>query len=156
MTKAAWVLFCSAIIQFISGCAQMQFNYETPTVSLNSFRILPSEGMGPRFEIGLHVVNPNRSALALQGIAYTVIIEGHRILTGVANDLPVIDGYGEGDILLNATADLFNSINLITNMVKDRRESVAYELDAKLDVGGFRPNIHVEKRGELLFPRIGK
>lgn len=156
MTKAAWVLGCSAMILFISGCAQMQFNYETPTVSLRSFRILPSDGMGPRFEIGLHVVNPNRSSLNLEGISYTVIIEGHRILTGVANDLPVIDGYGEGDVLLNATADLFNSISLVTSMLKDRRESIAYELDAKLDVGGLRPNIHVEKRGQLLLPRAGQ
>lgn len=152
MTKAAWVFGCSAMMLFISSCAQMQFNYETPTVSLNSFRILPSDGMGPRFEIGLHVVNPNRSSLNLEGISYTVIIEGHRILTGVANDLPVIDGYGEGDVLLNATADLFSSISLVTGMLKDRRESIAYELDAKLDVGGFRPNIHVEKRGQLLLP----
>jgi LEA14-like dessication related protein len=90
--------------------------------------------------------------LNLQGIAYTVIIEGHRILTGVANDLPVIDGYGEGDILLNATADLFNSISLITGILKERRDSIAYELEAKLDVGGFRPDIHVEKRGELTLP----
>jgi LEA14-like dessication related protein len=156
MTKAAWVLGCSAMILFISGCAQMQFNYETPTVSLSSFRILPSDGMGPRFEIGLHVVNPNRSSLNLEGISYTVIIEGHRILTGVANDLPVIDGYGEGDILLNASADLFNSISLVTSMLKNRRESIAYELDAKLDVGRLRPNIHVEKRGQLLLPRAGQ
>jgi LEA14-like dessication related protein len=156
MTKAAWGVLYTALTLLICGCAQWQFSYETPAVSLSSFRLLPSEGMGPRFEMGLHVVNPNRSSLKLQGIAYTVIIEGHRILSGVANDLPVIEGYGEGDVLLNATADLLNSISLITGIFKERQDSVAYELVAKLDIGGFRPNILVEKRGEISLSRTGQ
>lgn len=156
MKRAVWVFLCIVAIVLGSGCAAMRLNYEAPTVSLSSFRILPSDGMGPRFEIGLHVVNPNSSSLKIQGISYTVIIEGHRILTGVANDLPVIDGYGEGDVLLHATADLLNSISLITGMLKAPRDTVAYELVAKLDVGGFHPNIYVEKKGDISLPRTGR
>lgn len=156
MIKAKRVFICAAVVVFMSGCAAMQFNYESPTVSLSSFRILPSEGMSPRFEIGLHVINPNHASLKLQGIAYTVIIEGHRILTGVANDLPVIEGYGQGDVFLIASADLFNSISLISGMLKEPRNTVAYELVAKLDVGGFHPYIYVEKKGDLSLPRAGR
>lgn len=156
MIKTTRGFICAAVVVFVCGCAAMPFRYESPTVTLSSFRILPSEEMGPRFEIGLHVVNPNRASLKLQGIAYTVIIEGHRILTGVANDLPVIEGYGQGDVVLIATADLFNSISLISGMLKEPRDTVSYELVAKLDLGGFHPYIYVEKKGDISLPRTGR
>ena len=56
----------------------------------------------PRFEIGLHIINPNRQPLTLTGVAYTISIEGYRIMTGVSNTLPVIEAYGEGEVRLEA------------------------------------------------------
>ena len=85
---------------YLTGCAGLQTDYETPIVSITSFKAIPGEGMVPRFEIGLHIVNPNRSALDLKGIAYTINLEGHNLLTGVSNKLPRIEAYGEGDISL--------------------------------------------------------
>ena len=60
----------------LAACATMSPNYEEPTVSLSSFRALPSEGMTPAFEIGLRIINPNASPLALAGVVYTISIEG--------------------------------------------------------------------------------
>jgi hypothetical protein len=57
---------------------------------VTSFRALPSEGMAPRFLIGLHIINPNREAISLQGITYRVSLEGRKLLNGVANDLPEV------------------------------------------------------------------
>jgi LEA14-like dessication related protein len=156
MIKTAWGLLCTVWVLLVCGCSGMQFHYETPTLSLSSFRILPSDAMGPRFEIGLHIINPNRSSMKIYGVVYTVKIAGHRILTGVANDIPTIDGYGEGDVLLNTAADLFSSISLITNLLQERRDSIAYELEAKLDLGRFRPDVHVEKRGTISLSRSGQ
>ena len=53
----------------LAGCASMQPGYESPSVTVNHFRALPSEGVAPRFEIGLRILNPNRSSLKLHGIA---------------------------------------------------------------------------------------
>lgn len=136
-------------IMMLNGCATLQTDYKTPEVSVTSFRALPSEGVSPRFEIGLHVINPNRSELSINGIVYSVKIEGHKILTGAANDLPVIEGYGEGDVTLQATADLFNSINLIADLMSQPRDTFTYDLDVDLDIGDFLPMIHVEKTGKI-------
>jgi LEA14-like dessication related protein len=131
------------------GCAGLEPGFETPTVGVSSFRILPSTGVAPRFEIGLHIVNPNRTALKLEGLVYSVTLEGHKVLIGVANDLPVIEAYGEGDVVLIATADLLNSIALFATLLQSQQEIFDYELDAKLDIGSFRPRIHVVKKGEI-------
>ncbi|HEY5672329.1 MAG TPA: LEA type 2 family protein [Malonomonas sp.] len=133
----------------LSACATLRPNFEEPSVTVTSFRALPSESIAPRFEIGLHVVNPNRSALKLHGLAYNVELEGHRILTGVSNQLPLIAAYGEGDVLLQASPDLFNTINLFAELMTQPRESFRFKLEAQLDVGWLLPKIRVEKSGEI-------
>ena len=132
------------------GCAGLQTDYESPIVSVTSFNAIPGEGMVPRFKIGLHIVNPNRSALDLKGIAYTINLEGHNLLTGVSNKLPRLEAYGEGDILLTASVDFFNSIGFFADLAKNKnRKTFSYSLDAKLDVGILHPIIRVSKKGDI-------
>ena len=149
MTNKISLLIYIFIILLAAGCATLQNDYEEPSVVITDFRSIPSGGIAPRFEIGLHIINPNRTALNLKGISYTVKFEGHKVLTGVSNKLPVIDAYGEGDVKLAATADLFGSISLLTDMIQRQRNEFRYVLDVKMDTGGLRPNIHVRKEGNI-------
>ena len=74
---------------FLCGCAgKMSPGFEPPVVSLRTFKMLPQESVSPRFEIGLHIINPNRDSLNFDGIYYTVDIEGYKLLSGVSNTLP--------------------------------------------------------------------
>ena len=75
-----------------SGCATLSPSFEDPTVTVSSFRVLPSDSISPKFEIGLHIVNPNNVPLELEGVAYTASIEGNQVLAGASNELPVIPG----------------------------------------------------------------
>jgi hypothetical protein len=149
MTKLTGYIIGLAACLLLFGCAGLEPCFENPTVGLSSFRFLPAEGMAPRFEIGLHIVNPNRTPLKLEGIAYSVILGGHRVLTGASSDLPVIEAYGEGDVVLTATTDLLRSISLISMLLRQPQDTVTYELDAKLDIGGLRPRIHLQEQGEI-------
>jgi LEA14-like dessication related protein len=143
------IFVCLTLCVVMFGCASMEPGFETQTVGVSSFRALPSEGAVPRFEIGLHIVNPNRSALKLEGLAYSVTLEGHKVLTGVSNDLPKIEAYGEGDVVVIATVDLLSSLGLFATLLQSQQDSFDYELDAKLDIGSFRPRIHVSQQGEI-------
>ena len=118
-------------------------------MTVSAFRVVPSATINPAFEIDLHVVNPNRSALKLQGLSYSATIEGHRVLTGVANKLPVIAAYGESDISLTASADLLGGLRLFTDLMQQRRQGVKYHLQVKLDIGDFMPAIYLEEKGDV-------
>ena len=150
MTKfTCSVLFALALL-FTLSCATLQPGYETPTVSITSFEAIPSQGMIPQFQIGLHIVNPNRSPLNLKGISYTITLEGHKIMTGVSNQLPQIEAYGEGDVVLNASVDLFSSIGFFTDLMRHQKKNrISYSLNAKLDAGSLHPLIRVSKKGEI-------
>ncbi len=132
-----------------AGCAGLQPGYETPSVTVKSFRALPSAGAMPNFEIGLEVVNPNEQALELAGIAYTISLEGHEIIKGVGNELPVIAGYGTGTVTVTASASLFEGIRLFSDLVQSPKDSFEYSFEAKLDPGGFRPAVRVKDSGTI-------
>ena len=133
----------------LAGCAGSRPGWETPTVTVKSVRAIPSQGMLPEFEIDLHIVNPNREALKLVGVSYTVSLEGHELIKGVGNDLPEIEGYGEGDITLSASADLFAGVGLVRELMSSQKDTLGYSFEAKLDPGALRPSIRVRDAGEV-------
>jgi LEA14-like dessication related protein len=141
------------LVMLMGACASIQPIFEPPAVTISSFKLLPSRGMSPQFEIGLHIVNPNLTPLALKGMSYAASIEGHRILVGASNDLPVVPSYGESDVTVTATADLLSGFKLITELMSLPREQLQYQLSVKLNVGDFLPDINVEQQGEL---RLGE
>lgn len=143
-------LFLVCIALTISSCASLDPAYETPAVSITSFEAVPAQGILPAFDIGLHIVNPNRSALELKGLAYTILIEGHKIITGVSNNLPAIEPYDSADVRITGSMDVLNSIGFITDLIQNqRRETVSFQLDVKLDPGGIYPAIRTQKKGKI-------
>lgn len=143
-----WLIILLAIPAMI-GCVTLRSDFETPTVTVNSIQMLPSGNLVPQFEVGLHIVNPNRSALSLHGIAYTLSLDGLKVLTGVASDLPVVEAYGQGDITLVATPNLINSIRLLSDILNESRDAITYDLDAKMDLGGILPALHINESGKI-------
>lgn len=137
------------IVCVLPACTGMRPGFETPTVAFTSFRMLPSTGLAPEFEIGLRVTNPNREALKLKGLAYTVSLDGKELIKGVANQLPVIEGYGSGDVTLTAAPDMLAGIQFFGDLMRSPRDAVGYSVEAKLDVGTFIPPIRVREEGRL-------
>jgi len=140
-------LFLAAVILLLQACASMDPDYEKPTVTLSSFRALPSGGGMPTFEIGLHILNPNAGAIHLQGIVYTVSIQGHDVVKGVGRDFPVIEGYTEQTVKLTATANLLAGIRLVMDLMERPAENLDYEFEAKLDTGGIGRDLRIKEKG---------
>lgn len=135
------------LASLLAGCATLSPDYEEPTVTLTSFRALPSEGMTPAFEIGLRVINPNVHELALAGVVYTISVQGHELVKGVGKDFPVIEGYSQQDLTLTASANLLAGIRFIGGMMQSPTDNLEYKFEAKLDLQGLYPSIRVSDRG---------
>jgi LEA14-like dessication related protein len=133
----------------LQACATMSPDYEEPTVTLTSFRAINSEGMTPSFEVGLRIINPNRNDLAIQGIVYTIALEGHEVVKGVGKDYPVVEAYSQQDITLLASVNLLSGLRLIGDLMRAESGALRYEFTAKLDPGGFYPSIRVSESGQL-------
>jgi LEA14-like dessication related protein len=148
-----YLLVFVALTTLLPACGSLRPGYETPTVTISSFRSVPSQGTLPTFEIGLSVINPNPDSLRLRGISYTVSLNERELIKGVSNELPVIEAYGEGEVILTATPNLIQGIRFVTDLMNGPGDSVSYALEAKLDVGSLWPPIRVADRGTISLGR---
>ena len=153
MFKKTKLLFSFLLVSLsglvLQSCATLDPDYEQPTVTLKSFRALPSEGMVPSFEVGLNILNPNNTAFELQGVVYTVSIQGHDVVKGVGKGFPVIEGYSEETIKLTATANLFAGVRLVMDLMREPGENLEFEFEARLDTGGFGRSIRIKEKGSF-------
>lgn len=143
-------LFLLVLIALISACASWSPSYEKPQVNITSFSLAPeSDGLAPRFIIGLQIINPNRNALPLKGMSYSVEVENNRVLSGATPDLPRVPGYGMADFTIEASPDLLGSARLINRLLSGNKKNLDYTFKAKLDVGSLMPFINIEENGKF-------
>jgi hypothetical protein len=129
------------------GCASLTTPMDPPNVSMESFTSLPSEGGGPRFLIKLRVQNPNEQTLDIAGVSYSIALMGQEVVTGVSNDVPVIEGYSEGVVALEANLKLLQLLRLLANLGQAETDELTYRFTAKIDFKGLIPTQRVEEEG---------
>jgi hypothetical protein len=133
----------------LPGCAGLNPEMDPPRVSVESFRALPSENIGPRFEIKLRVANPNKQSLDIVGISYTIAVLEKEILSGVTNEVPLLGPYSEEVVTLEAGINMFQMLRLLTSLGREPTDALAYKFSAKIDFNGFIPTQRVEEEGEF-------
>ncbi|MEE4145058.1 MAG: LEA type 2 family protein [Halieaceae bacterium] len=139
-----------ALFLLLTGCASLTTPMDPPNVSMESFESLPSpEGGAPRFLIKLRVQNPNEQPLDIAGISYSVELVGTEVVTGVSKDIPVIEGYSEGVVSIEASLKLFQVLKLLANLGRTQEEDLTYRFTAKIDFKGLVPTQRVEEEGQI-------
>lgn len=150
MTKRLFRVAASGLsVLLLAACATLDPDYEEPTVSLAGIRALPSQGGMPNFEVKLHIVNPNDFDLDLEGIVYTIALDGHDLVKSVGKDFPVIESYSEETVTLTGSVSLLDGIRLLADLVQSSGNELDYAFKAKLDMGGLHPSIRVNETGTL-------
>lgn len=138
-----------ACLVWLSACASLVPETDPPKVTLESFKALPSEGGAPRFEIKLRIANPNKQALDIAGISYSVEILDRELLSGVTNEVPLIEGYTEEVVTVEAGIQLFQLVRLLAGLGQQATESLDYRFAAKIDFNGFIPTQRIEETGSI-------
>ena len=136
---------------FLVSCATLSPDLDPPRVSVDSVRSLPSQDVGPRFEIKLRVSNPNTQALNIAGISYTIELLGKELVSGVTSDVPVIAGYAEEVVTLDAGINMIQMLRLLADLGQggNNMGALEYRFSAKIDFNGLIPTQHVQEVGSL-------
>ena len=148
-SRLAMPALLALIALLVAGCASVTGDLDPPNVALDSFSSLPSDGGGPRFQIKLRVQNPNKQALDIAGISYSIALLDREVITGVTNEVPLIAPYGEEVVTLEAGLNLVQLLRLLTGMGRAQGEALEYRFAAKIDFNGFLPTQRVEETGEI-------
>lgn len=147
--RPGFIFFLVSLL--LTSCANFNPGFEEPLIEVTSIRLKNSGSMSPEFDIVLRVSNPNRDALNIDGMTYTLYLAGNKVVSGVANNLPSVPGYGAANVKLQATLSLFGSLSLLNELMNQYQQSIDYELVTRLDVGRFYPKITVKQQGRFNF-----
>ena len=148
-TKRFYLLFSLFFTLVLTGCATVLPDLDPPKVTIENIRSLPAEGAGPRFEIALRIVNPNQMSLDIAGISYSMDLLGKEVISGVTNEVPVIEGYTEEVVTLEAGINLFEVLRLISGLGRSNTDELDYRFEAKIDFNGLVPTQRVEETGTI-------
>lgn len=152
--RPAAVTLWLGLCLLLPACSTLQPNFEKPTVTLTSIRLGQAQGLEQRFIVGLRVVNPNRVALPVEGMSYTLNLEGYDLANGVANNIAPIPAYGESTIDVDVAVNLFNSMRFMQNVLTKPVTDLHYQFNAKLDIGNvLLPNLRVSEAGVIPLTR---
>lgn len=154
--KSLWPLLVLFASVFLAGCASLVADVDPPKVTMESFRSLPGESGAPRFEIKLRVQNPNKDPLNIVGISYGIEVLGKELISGVSNDVPHIDAYGEGIVTLDASLQMFQLLRLLASLGSAPTDALDYRFTAKIDFEGLVPTQRVEETGQINLGAAGR
>ena len=138
-----------SVLLLLTACVSLPSDFKEPAVSLVSITPQITNVFAPEFDIVLHITNPNREALDIAGLSYTIHLQGNKLIEGVANDFPIVAAYGEADISLQARADLIGGISLLSDLLNQPSDQVEFELNAEIDLGTLYPMIRVQRSGVI-------
>ena len=149
MLASIRLVLLNMVLLLLAACASMPSDFEEPSLTISSIAFRNSNSIAPQFDVMMHITNPNRTALNMVGMSYTIRLAGNKVVTGVANDLPVVEPYGEADVMISAAVSLFGSIRLLNELMTRSPDEIDYAFDAKLDLGRTRPRININRLGVI-------
>lgn len=133
------------------GCAGLQLGLQKPEVAVADLRLLDGNLIEQRFALTLRVTNPNTTEIAIEGLTFTVDLNGQSFAKGVSNKPVVIPRLGEGRVEVVATTGLGGILRQL-NAFRDGRDKVDYRLRGRLVTGNFG-GIDFDQQGEVALPR---
>jgi LEA14-like dessication related protein len=146
ISSRIWIILVALLL---GACVTLPSDFKDPGVSLVSIKPQIQNLFAPEFEVVLRITNPNRKAIDIAGLSYTISLQGNKVVNGVASDLPVIPAYGEADVSLRATADLAGGLNLLGNFLNQPDREVDFEFNADIDLGTLYPMVKVNRSGVI-------
>lgn len=130
----------------LSGCATLS-PMEAPEVFMIGLEPLPGGSMEQRFQIQLRVLNPNQEELVVDGIDFTLDVNGSRLTRGLSGERVTIPRLGEAVVQVTATTTLFDIFRQLIAMTE--RTQFEYELHGKILRPGVSRSLRFERSGVL-------
>ena len=148
----------AAALLAIAACTGLG-DLQTPELNVLSVQMMSTDMFAQRFNVRMHVQNPNDIELPVKGIDYKLLLMGDQFAEGTTNQAFVLTALGEAEFDMTVTTNFVSSLGrLISRMGGGKLEDVEYELAGTLMVDkGFMRKIPFNKRGTVDFTRaLGK
>ncbi|MBV9620083.1 MAG: LEA type 2 family protein [Gammaproteobacteria bacterium] len=140
----------AALLMLIAGCA-LRPNLQPPQLSVLDVQLESLQLWQQRLRLRVHVENPNDRALAVQGLTYTLEVEGQPVANGAAGAPFTVPARGAQDFDLEVTANLAPTlIALLGRIAQADAAPVPYHLSGEVTLSaGWLRHVPFDARGSF-------
>ncbi|NGP53302.1 LEA type 2 family protein [Thioalkalivibrio sp. XN8] len=151
MYRSSAILAVLALCLAAAGCTTLSA-LESPELKVTSFRVLEQEpgSLEQRFAVGLRVINPNNRDIQVDGLDFSLDLNGRRLARGVSNDSFNLPRLGEAETTVVVSTSLVDVLRQAVQLGQRSEEEFEYRLRGKLHLGGmFLRSIPFDHSGRL-------
>jgi len=135
------------LVMAAASCAGLGPQLEPPEVSLVGLRTLRGGALEQRFELQLRVLNPNNRELRIDGIEFTLDVNGSRLTRGVSNEGVTLPRLGEALTTVTATTTVVDLLGQVINAVDS--PDLRYELRGRVFLAGSPGGLGFSRSGTV-------
>ena len=128
--RLAWRLLAAGLLGtlLLSACSLVP-KFEKPTLELVSLKLADGNLLSQRFNVRLKVHNPNDRALPVNGLHYTVEIDGKAFGKGESTRAFTVPARGEAEFDMTLEANLAGAVAAVLSR---RERAKGHELEYRL------------------------
>jgi LEA14-like dessication related protein len=145
------LVFC---VLLITGCATMNQYPEQPRVSLVSIQPKAMTLLEQRYGLQLRILNPNETAIPLEGMSYSLEINGREFAYGVSRQAVSIPAFGEALLDVDVVSNLLNVMQQVQEMSNEQPDVLRYRLSGKLSLSNSLLKLPFDYHGELKYTPV--
>ena len=134
------------------SCSAMQQSMERPRINIANITPREVKLFEQVFELELRIQNPNDLPLAINGLAFELMLNDRRFATGVSNESFVVDRLSSGVIRVEALTTLWGFLQQVAEYQRTKAPRMAYRLRGNLYVGSSSVKLLFDDSGEIHIP----
>ncbi len=138
-----------ALVLAIVGCTGLYRSADPPRVSLAGIRVLDLSLFEQRYQLALRVQNPNRFDLPIEGMSYTLEVNGSEFAHGVDNQKNTIPALGEQVLQVAVVTNLLSTLEQLRRWEKQLPQQLDYRLKGKMQVANIAFDLPFQYSGKI-------
>lgn len=140
------VLFALVLL---GACATLSPYKESPRVSLVSIQPQKMGVLEQRFGLQLRILNPNDTAIPVEGLSYVVEINNREFAYGASRQAVDIPAFGEALLDVEVVSNLLNVVQQLQALNAETGSSLRYRLSGKIGLANSVTSLPFDYSGVL-------
>jgi len=145
--RAAPVLALALVAGALAGCVLFE-HWQAPTLAVIDIKLGHSDFFQQHLQVRMSVHNPNDRELPVQGLEYTLEVNGEEAAHGESGASFVVPARGDAEFDMNVTANA--AAALLRMFARGNAAAIQYRIRGKVQLSsGLLRRVPFDQQGEL-------
>ena len=148
MFRSVAPAFALTLAGAVAGCSVLGTHLQAPTLAVVNIQMGHSDLWQQHLQVRMSVHNPNDRELPVQGLNYTLEVNGEECARGESGASFVVPARGDAEFDMNVTANA--AAALLRMFVRGNAGPVEYRIRGKVELSsGLLRSVPFDQHGEL-------